>query len=143
MLPQSGKLCVTMYLETMEQEPVIVLPLWLLGKKQLFFLWGPALYTLYKIIIWIIDEWVEYRWARKMEDEGIETNTYIQLIQSLWTESRGLYTILEYSATGATFCPFQLDQLYLCICLNALFFHFASSSLSNSYIHSSIILTQP
>ena len=49
------------------------------------------------------------------ERQGIEPNTYVQLIQLLWTEGRActLYLNTYVWCTGATIWPCRLDQLYV------------------------------
>ncbi len=59
---------------------------------------------------------------------------YIQLIQSVWAESRVCtLPILEYSVrTGATFCSIPtawISCTYVCIWRNILVFHFVGLSI--------------
>ena len=49
-----------------------------------------------------------------MEDEDIAPNSkYIQLIQSVWAESRACSYNTGIKCPAATFCPYLLDQLYM------------------------------
>ena len=72
----------------------------------------------------------------KMEDEDIAPNMYIQLIQSVWAESRPS-TLYFSMCTVTTFClySYRLGLLYKCIWRKILVFHFAGSSMYNSFIY--------
>ena len=49
-----------------------------------------------------------------MEDEDIAPNTYLLLIQCVYGQKVApVHYILVY-CTGRTFCPYPLDQLYVC-----------------------------
>jgi len=87
-----------------------------------------------------MDEGVVYRWARKMEDKGIAPNTYvqyIQLIQSVWVESRAS-TLYSSKVDRHDFLPIPtvwISCMYVFGATEALVFHFVSSSIYNSFIY--------
>ena len=64
-----------------------------------------------------------------MEDDDIAPNTYeyIQLIQSVWAESHGWYTIFQNSVQRLDFLPIPTGSA-VGIWRNNVVFHFAGSS---------------
>jgi len=78
-----------------------------------------------------IDESVEYRWARKIEDKAIAPNMYIpQLIQLVWAENR--VSTLYSSSVQA---QLSADWIRTCIWRNIRVFYFAGSSIFNWFIY--------
>ena len=71
---------------------------------------------------------VVHRIGRKMENEGIEANTYSWSSRYMVKKSPQ-YTILQYSVQARLSVHSDwISCMYLHICLNSLVFHFVSSS---------------
>ena len=81
-----------------------------------------------------IDEWVVYidepaKWKSRILRQ-IHTADLVGIGQKVLPVH---YTVIL--CTGATFFPYRLGQLYICIRCDILVFHFAGSSLYNSLIY--------